>query len=315
MSIGQRLIVGLDKPFLSEPLKSFIGKHQISGVILFDHNGVDLEQIYKLVNDVNRSCDIKPFIALDFEGGRVRRFKDLLPNLEKPAAYRNDFDRLREDVNKVADALIALKINVDFAPVVDLEYSPLNQALSERVYSRPPDEVVEYSRIFIECLGNHDIISCAKHFPGLGSAINDPHLETAISCLSIEQIADNDLMAFKGAVAAGAQMLMTTHIIMTAISDKIVTFEPAVEKLARKIGFDGIMICDDLSMGAVKGFRSLPEMTLDTLCAGHDIALICHDHDKYNDVYSYLEKNLVELERYGHQEALNRIENVKKSLA
>jgi len=315
MSIGQRLIIGIDKPFLSESLKSFINRNEIGGVILFDHNGIDLDQIYRLIIDVNDVCDIKPFVAVDFEGGRVRRFKNFLPNLENPMAYKNNPGGLRGDLNKVAGALIQLGINVDFAPVVDLDYMPLNGALNERVYSRLPDEVNEYSRIFIECLTGRGIICCAKHFPGLGAAVNDPHRKTAVSCLSIEHIAANDLMAFRGAVAAGAQMMMTTHMIVTAISDKIVTFEPAVEKLARKIGFEGILICDDLSMGALKGFRLLPEMALDTLCAGHDIALICHNHDKYDDVLGFLNDNLPVLERHGHQEALNRIANVKKSLA
>lgn len=315
MSIGQRLIVGIDKPYLSESLKSFIGRKKIGGVILFDHNGNDPEQICQLIRDVNDICDTKPFVAIDFEGGRVRRFKNLLSDLDKPSAYKNDLGKLRDDLNKVADALIRLGINVDFAPVVDLDYSPLNKALTERVYSRFPDEVNEYSQVFIDCLTNRGIICCAKHFPGLGSAVNDPHLETAVSCLSIEQITANDLIAFRGAAAAGAQMMMTTHMIMTALSETLVTFEPAVEKLARKIGFEGILICDDLSMGAVKGFRPLAEMALETLRAGHDIALICHDHDKYEDIYDFLKKNLTALEKEGHQEALNRIANVKKSLA
>lgn len=315
MSIGQRLIVGIDKPYLSESLKSFIGRNKIGGVILFDHNGNDIEQIYRLVKEVHDTCDIKPFVAIDYEGGRVRRFKNILPGLDKPVAYKNDFHRLQNDLNKVADVLIQLGINIDFAPVVDLGYLPLNHALNDRVYSRYPDEVNEYSRIYIESLANRGIISCAKHFPGLGSAVNDPHLETAVSCLSIERITANDLAAFKGAVAAGAQMMMTTHMIMTAISDKIVTFEPAVGKLARKIGFEGILICDDLSMGAIRGFRSLPEMALDTLRAGHDMALICHDHDKYNDIIGFLMGNLPKLEQHGHQEALSRIANVKKGLA
>jgi beta-N-acetylhexosaminidase len=315
MFLGQRLIVGIDKPYLSESLKSFIARNQIGGVILFDHNGIDLAQIRQLVLDVNRTCEIKPFVAIDFEGGRVRRFKSLLPNLDKPSAYKNDFARLRQDINRVAEALIDLGINVDFAPVADLAYSPLNQALKDRTYSAEPDEVIEYCRVVIESLSSHHILSCAKHFPGLGSAVNDPHLETAISCLSLEQIARNDLKSFRGAAAAGVRMFMTTHMIMSAISDKIVTFEPAIEKLARKMGFDGILICDDLSMGAVKGLRPLPQMALETLCAGHDIALICHDHDKYNAVYEYLENNMELLRRHGHQKAIDRIANVKKSLS
>ena len=314
MTIGQRLIIGIDKPHLSESLKSFISENRIGGVILFDHNGNDLDQIYRLIKDINDSCDIKPFVAIDYEGGRVRRFKSLLPFLDKPAAYKNNLFKLRDDLDMVAEMFIQLGINVNFAPVVDLEYSPLNGALVGRVYSSFPDEVIEYARVFIECLTKRGIICCAKHFPGLGSAINDPHRETALSCLELEKVAASDLTAFRGAIGAGAQMIMTTHVIMTAISDKIATFEPLIARLARDVGFEGILICDDLSMGAVSGKRSLPEMTLDTLCAGHDIALICHEHDKYNDVVEYLKSNVKALEQHGHQEALYRIANVKKSL-
>jgi beta-N-acetylhexosaminidase len=314
MFLGQRLIIGIDKPFLSDSLKSFISNNQIGGVILFDHNGIDLAQIRSLIRDIKQACEIKPFVAIDFEGGRVRRFRNLLPELGKPSEYRNNFNRLETDINRVAEALIELGFNVDFAPVADLAYTPLNQALNDRTYSADPDEAVEYCRVVIEALERYHIISCAKHFPGLGSAMNDPHLETAISCLSFEQVARNDFKSFRGAIAAGARMLMTTHMIMSAISPEIVTFEPAVEKLARKMGFEGVIICDDLSMGAVKGLRPLPEMALETLCAGHDIAMICHDHGSYQDVYDFLESKLEQLENHGHKQALERIANVKKSL-
>jgi beta-N-acetylhexosaminidase len=314
MTVGQRLIVGIDKPHLTDPLKSIISKYQVGGVILFDRNGPDRRQLKKLITEIRSNCAIRPFVAIDYEGGRVSRLKGLFPSLDFPSAYIDNPNKLKDDCRQVAESFGEAGINVNFAPVADLSYSPLNPALKDRTFAFEPESVAEYCRNFIEGFKMGDVLCCAKHFPGLGSAINDPHIQTAISCIAAERLRQCDLAPFKAAVAAGVKMLMTTHMIMTALSDKIVTFAPEVTGLARELGFEGLLITDDLSMGAVRDKRPLEILVLDSLCAGHDIALVCHDHEKYPGVLDYLETNLDILEEHGHRQALARIENVKKNL-
>jgi beta-N-acetylhexosaminidase len=314
MSIGQRLILGLDKPYLSDNQKTLLSQKQIGGVILFDRNGVDIIQLEKLIKDVYDCAVQTPVMAIDFEGGRVRRMKELFSPLAKPSEYDGDLDRLKNDCYQVSGEFARLGINVNFAPVADLDYLPLNPALNDRVYSSDPQAVINYCNGFIEGFSRNGIQCCLKHFPGLGSAINDPHDKTAVSCLSAEHLGRNDFVPYKAGIAQGIKFVMTTHVYMTSIDDKIASFSKKATGLLRRLGFEGIIVTDDLSMGAVKGNRPLREIVLETLCAGHDMALVCHNHDEHLDIIEYLEKNLNILEEHGHKQALNRINDVKKSL-
>lgn len=314
MNPAQRLILGLREPQLTNSIKNLLNDKQVGGLVLFDQNAGDFDQLKKLVADINEACSIKPFIAIDFEGGRIRRFADFFKLLKKPIEYAGDFAELKVICQKIGEAFKEIGINVNLAPVVDLSYSPVNPALTDRTFSHDPSQTSGYSINFYEGFSANDVICCFKHFPGLGSATNDPHNETALSCISRERILGNDIIPFKAGIAGGIKMVMTTHLLLTAIDDQIATFSKRVVGLARELGFEGIMITDDMSMGAIQKNIALPEAVLRALCAGHDMALICHDHDRYPEIINHLEVNLSLLQRRGHERALQRISDVKKTL-
>lgn len=315
MNPGQRLILGLEQTHLVNSFKSLFTDKQIGGVVLFDQNAENPVQLKRLIGEINEVCLITPFIATDFEGGRVSHFADFFRLLAKPAEYAGEFVRLRSACQEIGGDFKEIGINVNFAPVVDLSYSPVNPALSDRTFSYDPSQTSDYSLNFYEGFSANNVICCFKHFPGLGSAVNDPHYETAVSCISRERILTNDIIPFKAGIAQGVKMIMTTHLLITAIDDKIVTFSKSVVGLARELGFEGILITDDMSMGAVKKSLPLPEAVLEALCSGHDVALICHDYDKYPEIVNHLERNLNLLQQHGHEKALQRISDVKKALS
>jgi beta-N-acetylhexosaminidase len=314
MKPGQRLILGLKQTHLTNSFKRLLRDKQIGGVVLFDRNAEDLGQLRNLVCEIKEPCSITPFIATDFEGGRVRHFADFFRPLANPTEYAGEFAKLKSVCQEIGGAFNEIGMNINFAPVVDLSYSPVNPALSDRTFSYDPSQVSDYCLNFYEGFSSKNVICCFKHFPGLGSAVNDPHYETAISCVSRERILTNDIIPFKAGIAKGVKMIMTTHLLITAIDDKIATFSKSVIGMARELGFEGLMITDDMSMGAVKRSLPLPRAVLEALCAGHDMALICHDHDEYPDIINHLEKNLKLLQWHGHEKALQRISDVKKSL-
>jgi beta-N-acetylhexosaminidase len=315
MMPGQRLILGLPGAALTDPVQSLLKKEHIGGIILFDYNCAGANQLKKSLAQIRRACKIAPFVGLDYEGGRISRLGNILPSLGQPSRYDDNLKELRIDCRKVGDRFGQMGINLNFAPVADLTYKPLNPALKARTFSADPSQTAAYSLSFIEGFADRDIVCCLKHFPGLGSAANDPHKQIAVTCLSIDHLLDYDLVPFKAGINAGVRMIMTTHLLATAIDNKIVTFSSRAIRLARDLGFKGIIITDDLSMGAVKSGVSLPDAVLQALIAGHDMAMICHDYDQYENIIAHLENNIDMLKENGHDQALERIHNVKKSIS
>jgi len=314
MSPAQRLILGIKEPYLTQSTQYLLKDKLAGGIILFDRNAEDREQLAALINEILEICPEPPFIAIDFEGGRVRRLGKSFSHLGGPSEYADDLISLESHCREIGREFKEVGINLNLAPVVDLSYAPLNPALKDRTFSADPTRVIDYCASFYKGFSFSDIQCCLKHFPGLGSAANDPHDKTAISCISKERISANDLVPFKAGINMGINFLMTTHLLMTEIDSKISTFSKNTIDLARLIGFDKIIITDDMSMGAIGNNKSMRENVLAALIAGHDMALICHDNDKHREIVDYLESNLATLEKHGHNQALKRISDVKKEL-
>lgn len=314
MSSAKRLILGIKEPYLTQSTKNLLKDKQAGGIILFDRNVENRDQLKEFIAKAKAICPDPLFIAVDFEGGRVRRLGKYFPHLGGPVEYKDDLTILENHCREIAKQFKEIGVNLNFAPVIDLTYTPLNPALFDRTFSDDPALVAEYCASFYEGFADSGIQCCLKHFPGLGSAANDPHYKTAVSCIPKERISANDLVPFKAGIKMGINFLMTTHMLMTEIDNNITTFSKNTIDLARLIGFDRIIITDDMSMGALGNNQSLPENVLNALVAGHDMALICHDNDKHEEIVNYLESNLAALNEHGHSQALERISNVKKEL-
>jgi beta-N-acetylhexosaminidase len=314
MNPGQRLILGVKEPYLSQSTKYLLKQKDVGGIILFDRNAENRDQLIDFIAEIKAICPVPPFIAIDFEGGRVRRLNKYFSHLGEPSEYRDNLIILENHCREIGRQFKEIGINLNLAPVVDLSYSPLNPALVGRTFSDDPSLAAEYCAGFYNSFAANGIQCCLKHFPGLGSAVNDPHANIAVSCISKERLDANDLVPFKAGAKMGINFLMTTHLIMSEIDKNISTFSKNTIDLARLIGFDKIIVTDDMSMGAIKS-KSLPESVFSALVAGHDLALVCHDNDKHEEIVEYLERNLDTLKAHGHDLALERISNVKKELS
>jgi len=315
MSPAQRLIFGINEPYLTQSTKNLLKHKQVGGIILFDRNAENRDQLKDFITEIKAICPTRPFIAVDFEGGRVRRLGKLFPLLGAPMEYNDSLAILEHHCTGIAKKFKEIGINLNLAPVADVTYAPLNPALLDRTFSDNPALVAEYCASFYKGFASSNIQCCLKHFPGLGSAANDPHDKTAISCIPLQRISAVDLVPFKAGIKMGINFIMTTHLLITDLDKNISTFSKNTIDLARLIGFDRIIITDDMSMGAIGNNQSLPENIFNALVAGHDMALVCHDHDKHGEIVDYLESNLTALNERGHSQALERISDVKEKLS
>jgi len=314
MPVGQRIILGIRGTELTDSEIKLIRHFNIGGFILFDRNADSLNSLRTMINRLYEICTDKPFICIDYEGGRVRRLKNLFPLLREPRYYINNSTLLENDIKLVASTFLDIGINLNFAPVADLDYLKVNPALIDRTFSDDPLFVSQYCIEFIRSFTTFNIACCAKHFPGLGAAVNDPHEAVSINCQDFEHFRKFDLIPFKSCIAQDVRFMMTSHVKITGIDNEICTFSSKYPKLARELGFEGVLITDDLTMEAINPTENLEDSLLKALCSGYDIALICHYHDKHESILNFLENNISKLINTGHEDSLERIVNVKESV-
>jgi beta-glucosidase-like glycosyl hydrolase len=176
--------------------------------------------------------------------------------------------------------LAAAGCNLDFAPMLDLRLNPTSPVTQVRSYGADPDLVARMGCAFLAGLREAGVLGCAKHFPGHGDTEIDPHEDLLISRNTLEKLEQTELLPFAAAIGAGVQTIMTAHILLPKI-DPVHPASASREILAnilrRKMGFRGLILADDLAMGALARRYAPGEAAVATFAAGADIAMQCHD--------------------------------------
>lgn len=280
---GNHLIVGVSGTALTDEDKRILSTIKPVGVCFFAKNFRDGEpyevwlQIYKqLSEDIREYTERKSmFISIDHEGGRVIR--PPLPITRFPYSYVCR-KRSRQVAAAMATELKSLGINVSWAPVADIFSNPNNPIIGPRSFDTTPETAAEYAREYFLGLKESGIIACAKHFPGHGDTNTDSHLSLPVINLTKEAIEKRELIPFKALIAEKIPLIMTAHILFPEIGgDKPATFsQPILSQILRKeLGFEGVVVSDDLDMKAVADMYSKSGTVASTLNAGCDIFLIC----------------------------------------
>lgn len=277
---GQRIMVGFDGLFLEEELKGYIKDCLVGGVILFSRNVRDPDQVAELtrsIMDFALSCgQPPPFIAVDQEGGRVARLR--APFTEFAG---NPSIRTREDAFAFADAcsrdLRRAGFNMNFAPVLDVvpDNYP-DSVMKERVFPGGPENVADLGDAVISRFQENGILAVGKHFPGIGRTNLDSHLDLPINRLSRQDLFDVELAAFKKCRAAG---MMLGHIIYTDLDpDWPASLSVRISRdiLRGQMDYQGVVMTDDLDMGAVNGRYPIDLCMERVIAADIDQVLICH---------------------------------------
>ena len=278
------VIFGLEGPKLRSGEAAFFRDCNPFGFILFSRNVETPEQVKKLCGDLRTTVGRNALIFVDQEGGRVQR---LGPPHWRKATYAYDFGELYShntqnalraiwlNFRLIAEELRTVGITANCAPVLDLPVFGADPIISDRAFSRHPDAMIDMAQACISGLAAGGVASVIKHIPGHGRATVDSHKALPVIGEPIAELSKTDFLPFKALNAA--PMAMTAHVILKQINAKnpVTVSRIAFEKIIRgELGYDGLVMSDDLDMKALKG--DLTDLTRDCLGAGCDIVLQCN---------------------------------------
>jgi len=293
--IGQMMMVGFRGFEVDETSRIVedIRSRNLGGIILFDYdvpsskperNVKSPEQVRLLVEQLQAYAATPLFISVDQEGGRVNRLK---PRFGFPETVSHQYlgeinnpDSTRYYARKMGEMISSLGININFAPVTDVNINPDNPVIGqlERSFSASPDEVTEHSRIFLDSFREYGVWGTVKHFPGHGSAWNDSHYGMADVT---DTWKDEELEPYRQLFADGsAEMVMSAHIFNSNWSeDHPATLLPEImtDLLRNELGFTGLLFSDDMQMGAITDYYGLEAALELAVNAGIDILVFANN--------------------------------------
>jgi beta-N-acetylhexosaminidase len=287
--LGQLFIFDFEGFSPSEEFMRFFKNWNLGGVILFSENIQSLNQLKELIIKIKSSSSILPFIMIDQEGGSKNRIAKNFPTFPSNKYYgdRDDQKGMYQAYKTTARSLVELGINVNLAPVVDVLTNRENRVIRERSFGNNPQKVSTYCRIAIDAIHKGGVLACAKHFPGIGDIDMDPHYEMPNNRNSKKRFEKIDFPPFKAAIDSKTDFIMTTHVKCPNLdSKKPASLSSAIctEILKRDLGYKGLVITDDMNMGAIKKNYDILEACEEAYLAGNDLILLSHEHEKQPQV-------------------------------
>jgi beta-N-acetylhexosaminidase len=285
--LGQLVMLGFDGHQIPPELRSLAREFDLGGIVLFKRNVDSPEQVADLAFEAARLCDAVPaWVAVDQEGGRVARLRRPFTEWPPMAALGNSGDEALAARFGAAMAreLASVGITFDFAPVLDVLTNPANPAIGDRAISGDPDVAARLGAGIVEAIQREGIAACAKHFPGHGDASVDSHHDLPVLDLPPERFEAVDWVPFRAAIARSVAGVMVAHVLVPAFdeAEPASLSRPVVTGLLReRLGFDNLILTDDLSMKGCSARHALPAAAVMAIAAGHDSALLCEpNHDE-----------------------------------
>jgi beta-N-acetylhexosaminidase len=286
--LGELLLVGFQGQEMNRSLAAHIRRLRPAGLIFFSRNIATPEQLARLSRDVQTLAlgefGRPLFLAVDQEGGTVARLSSPFTQLPNALTLGNSgCESANRYYDITANELRVAGLNLNFAPVLDIDHPDSAGLMESRSFGSIPSLVTRCGVAAINATQGNGIMATAKHFPGLGRARIDPHHDLPIVTASSEELHQHDLLPFQAAVHAGVACVMTSHTLYTSLDPALpATFSPAILRglLREKLGFDGVVITDDLEMGAVGRRYSTEDAAIEALKAGADLLLVCNDMEK-----------------------------------
>jgi beta-N-acetylhexosaminidase len=281
-SAGQRLMVGFDGIEFNPELKFLIDTLKVGGIVFFAGNLVNPEQIRALCASIQahaRACGQPPlFIAIDQEGGKVARLKEPLTQFPGNPKMKGPEDA-RVFARTTSNELRMLGINMNLAPVLDVVPEGIEGVMADRVFGPDPMWVSQLGTVVIEHLQANKIMAVAKHFPGIGRTVLDSHFELPDLDIDVDAMQTFDLLPFKSAIDHHVAGIMLSHIRYLKIDPNwpaSLSKTIADDLLRKGMGYDGVVMTDDLDMGAIQKHYDIGTAIQKILSADIDMALICH---------------------------------------
>jgi len=293
-SLGQLILTGVPGKELDSKTVKLFRRIQPGGFILFGRNIKSPAQLRKLIDDLRGLSEIEPIITIDQEGGRVSRLR-LIGN-EPPNAQqlrdKDDVDLIRRHGDITGRLLRVFGFNLDLCPVLDISFDDnADNSLRGRCYGKTVEQVVRNAGAFNDPMRKRGIASCGKHFPGYSAAKSDAHYELPRIDRTREQLNENELAVFRQFVDKVDSMMIChgwypcfeAEKTPASLSRRIIT-----KLLREELGFEGLIMTDDLDMGAILNGYGLEETIRFAIAAGNDLAMICHRIPEIENVHRIL---------------------------
>jgi beta-N-acetylhexosaminidase len=291
--IGQMLMIGFHSKKFDNHIKEMLYEHYIGNVILFSRNIGSKDEIIELTEDIQKNAmevlGIPALISIDQEGGMVTRISNgatFLPG-NMAIAATNDPKNAYIIGEIMGKELGALGINMNLAPVLDVNNNPLNPVIGVRSYGEDPKNVAEFGTNYIRALQEQGVVATAKHFPGHGDTKIDSHVDLPLVLHSMDRLEEIELYPFKAAIDSGVEAIMTAHIIFKALEHQgrpaTLSHNIITGLLRNRLGFNGIVITDCMEMSAIAKYFGTANAAVMAVKAGADMILVSHTREKQID--------------------------------
>lgn len=293
--VGQLLMIGIHGKTLNDDAKFMLNEYRVGGIILFDRNMESKDQVKSLIADINKtgkSAGLTPlFIGIDQEGGAVARMEDQL--IKVPPAEELGKEPIEQAVSLAKQSGTELKdlgFNINFAPVADLGLT------YGRSFSTNPDEVVRYASAVGKAYDEAGLWYSYKHFPGIGKTDVDLHADTSVVPVSKETLLNEDTKVFVDLIKQSkpnTYAIMVSHAMYPQIDpDHPSSLSKAIitDWLRKDMGYNGVVVTDDMDMGALAKHYTFGDMAVQSILAGSDILLVCHEYEHMQEAYNGLMK-------------------------
>ncbi|AST56995.1 beta-glucosidase [Thermoanaerobacterium thermosaccharolyticum] len=322
--IGQMLMVGFHSDEYDDHIDELVSKYKIGNIILFSRNVKEKYQLAKLNRDIQdnvmKNTKIPAFIAIDQEGGMVTRiYKDAtyLPG-NMAIAATNDIENAYLIGSIAGEELRALGININFAPVLDVNNNPYNPVIGVRSYGENSDVVARFGINYIKGLQEKGVIATAKHFPGHGDTSVDSHIDLPVVQHDKNRLYNVELYPFINAIKNGVGAIMTAHILFPAFEDEklpaTLSYNILTNLLRLELKFHGLIMTDCMEMNAIAKYFGTEKAAAIAVKAGADIVLISHTKElqigAFSEIKRAIESGDISLDRI--DESVTRILNMKE---
>lgn len=323
--VGELIVAGFDGTEVGEHAQRLIVNHHVKNIILFKRNVESAEQVRKLNADLQELAkaagqSLPLIICTDQENGIVRRVAPEVPGLPGNMAIgatgqaQNAFTVGQE----TARELRYMGINMDLAPVLDVNNNPKNPVIGVRSYGEDPKQVAEFGAQMIQGLQASGVIACGKHFPGHGDTAVDSHLALPEISHPLSRLNAVELVPFMKAIEIGVDVIMTAHVVFSSIEPNRIpaTLSKAVltDFLRNELGYTGVVTTDCLEMNAISETIGVPEGAVQALLAGADLLMISHRLDRQEAAIEAIVKAVMEgrIKEQRLMEAASRVKRLRE---
>ncbi len=297
--IGQLFFIGIPGPSFDGPTRELVGEISPGGVCLFTRNIREATATRELTGSLRTALPVEPLLSLDQEGGLVDRLRRIAEPMPAAASLRTS-DDARELASLTAELIRMLGFNMNFAPVVDIvtpERERSNNGLYSRAFGNDAATATELSGVYLDELQAGGVIGCVKHFPGLGAIQVDSHEELPVVDLTFEELSETDIAPYRTHFAEGrAHAVMVGHAAFPNLDlqerdadgkllPSSLSFNIVSKLLRATMGFKGLVVTDDLEMGAILRNYGIGKAAVMAVAAGADMLAVCNAPDNIRSAF------------------------------